>query len=82
MRPVLLRGLSFCSASTAILRLLHGRTFDRSERTEHTAITRFGTKQCVTTLALVEEDACVYWHHLDRREPTMWARQYGLENHR
>jgi hypothetical protein len=49
---------------TAAFFELHWRTFDAPKRTKYTAITRRGTQQPVTPLALVEKDARIGGHFL------------------
>src|SRR6267142_413451 len=60
---------------------LHRRALDASERTEHTAIARRRLEQFATPFALVEIDARVGGHFLDRGSPALGTRDGGVQRY-
>jgi len=70
-------GLGICTTRS---RLLHGRTLNRPVRAENATIARLWPKARMTTRALMEEEAGVGGHDLDRRKTASRAGEDGLDD--
>jgi hypothetical protein len=72
-------GVELFSTAAGGIFILHRRTFDRTVRTEDTAITRLGAQQRLAVGAFVEKLACVCRHWLALREAANRAHQHGFK---